>query len=425
MAVTSVDDTGEVGRPLRLSADVVWPARSAVVRDGAVLIDSWGRITAVGSECDVPAPPGARVVHVPDAVLLPGFVNAHTHLELHGLRGQIGEDDFFAWIQHVRRAKEGVDAAGFVEAARVGLTEAWRCGTTYVMDTGTSGGSLRALEELGGAGVYFHEVIAPGADAAAAAIEDLARAVAAAAPGAPRVRVGVSPHAPYTVSPDLYRRAVRWARGRGLRLAGHVAESRAEWEFVVEGVGPFAELWRRRGLPIPPRAASPVAQLHRLGVLGPDFWAIHAVQLTARDVTVLRETGTHVVACPRSNARHGHGVAPLGDLLRAGVPVALGTDSVASVETMDILAEARAAAELAGLSPVEALDLVAWGGGALMGDWIGHLNPGFWGDVVVCAIGSETSAAGLADRILEGGERGVLATFVAGRCVYSAQGDYP
>jgi cytosine/adenosine deaminase-related metal-dependent hydrolase len=397
---------------------------SAPIVRGALLTDAAGRIAAVGPEDRVPRPDDAVPRHYPDAALLPGFVNAHTHLELTGLAGQLDEPDFFAWLQHVRHAKEDVSDATFSDWARAGVRDAWRHGITTVADTGTSGAVAVALTELRGAGVAYQEAIAPEPDRAAAALADVRTAVERLrAVAGPRVAIGVSPHAPYTVSPDLYRSVAAYARAAGLPLAGHVAESPAETAFVRDGDGPFAAGWRRRGIPLGAPAASPVKRLAELGVLGPDFLVIHAVQTDEADRATLAETGCAIVVCPRSNRRHGHGMPPVAGYRAAGLRVGLGTDSVASVGSLDVLADAREARLLAGLSAEETLRLLTLDGARCLG-WdgaVGSLAVGAWADLGVWRLPTPLPAPDLAaEALLLARPADLLATFVSGRPVYEA-----
>ncbi len=404
----------------------MWPVTSPPILNGAVLVDGHGRIAAVGPEAGVPAPGEATVLRYPAAALLPGFVNAHTHLELTGLRGRVPEPDFYQWIQHIRRAKEETPEESYLEWAREGVREAWRHGTTTVADTGTSGAVVRALTELGGAGVVYHEAIHPDprkAEVTLATVRDTVARLRGEA--GPRVAIGISPHAPYTVSRELYRRVAEYARAEGLPLAGHIAESAAEVEFVRAQRGPFAEAWQRRGIPLDPPAASPVRLLADLGLLGADFLAIHAVQTDPDDWDALAAAGSAVVACPRSNARHGHGVPPLSRYLERGLRLALGTDSVASVDSLDLLADAREARVIAGISPETVLRLLNLDGARALGmeNDVGSLEPGKWGDLVVLQLaGPVPPAADLAaEAILLGRPEDIIATFVAGRLVYQGQ----
>src|SRR5262249_30648522 len=124
-------------------------------------------------------------------------------------------------------------------------------------------------------------------------------------------RIGVSPHAPYTVSRALFERVRDYARREALRMTTHVSESREEIAFVRDGTGPFAESHMNRHIEVVPRGCGPVAYLDRLGLLGPDMLLAHAIETEPADFDRLRETGTHVVHCPRSNAYLGHRVAPI------------------------------------------------------------------------------------------------------------------
>jgi len=369
------------------------------VADAALLIEPGGRIAAIGPTAAVPDPPGAVVRDLGDAILLPGLVNAHTHLELTGFEASASGSEFPAWILGIRRLKQARTRDQYLEAARAGLRECWAGGVTTIADTGDSGTVLQALAELGGSGIAYQEVFGPHpgvADESFGALRARVDELGAMVRG--RARLGVSPHAPYTVSGPLFARVAEWASREGLPLAVHVAESPAETEFVTRGSGPFAEAWRRREIPLlesPSQQAavhvpafagprSPLSWLHSLGVLGPSTLCIHAVQLAQEDVAALASTGSAVAHCPLSNARHGHGAAPLGALRRAGVRVGLGTDSVASVGRLDLFAEMRAARDLAGLSDEEAIALATIEGARSLGleREIGTLTPGKWGDVI-------------------------------------------
>ncbi|HTL04299.1 MAG TPA: amidohydrolase family protein [Gemmatimonadales bacterium] len=375
------------------------PIDAEPIPEGAVLIGADGRIAAVGPAAAVPAPPDAESLVYPAAILLPGLVNTHTHLELTGFEPTAAELDFPRWILSIRRLKQVRPPEEFRAAARRGLRACWAGGVTTVADTGDSGAVLEALAALGGSGLVYHEIFGPHPDQRAESLALFEQRMAALLPLASRrVRLGVSPHAPYSVSGPLYAAAAEWARRRSLPLAVHLAESPAERDFVERGMGPFADAWTARGIPLlddpshHPRAAgpgrqprTPVQWLDAHGVLGPDTLCIHAVQLGPEDVELLARRQVAVAHCPLSNAAHRHGNAPLTELLEAGVRVGLGTDSVASVGPLDLLAEARAARRLAGLSDAAALALATLHGARALGlgDELGSLTPGKWGDLAV------------------------------------------
>lgn len=401
---------------------------SSPIPGGAVLIDPQGRIAAVGPDAQVPRPADASAEAYPGAALLPGLVNGHTHLELTGLRGQVTEPDFFEWIQHVRRAKDETGEETFSQWARDGVREAWRHGTTLIADTGTSGAAAKALTQLTGAGIVYHEAIAPEPERAALTLEGVRAGVERLrAIAGDRVVIGISPHAPYTVSRTLYQQVATYARSEGIPLAGHIAESRAEVELVTSGAGRFADAWRGRGIPLDPPAPSPVRLLERLRVLGPDFLAIHAVQTDEADAQALARAGCAVVICPRSNRRHGHGAPPLRRYLGLGLRVALGTDSLASVDSLDPLAEGREARVLSGLSAEGTIELLTLGGARALGcdRETGSLEAGKWADLCLVRLPTPVpSDPGLAaEAVLLGRPEDIIATFVSGRAVYEARGE--
>jgi 5-methylthioadenosine/S-adenosylhomocysteine deaminase len=407
---------------------LLWPVSSPPIHEGAVLVDERGRIREVGAESSVSRPRGCRTLAAAGAVLLPGLVNVHTHLELTGFRGAIPDQQFFDWIQHVRRRKAATAPEAFLEAAREGVREAWTAGITTVADTGDSGAVAQALRDLGGRGLVYHEVFGPHPDQMSEALSGLAAAVERLRrDAAVSVRIGVSPHAPYTVSEPLFRGVAQWARARRLPLAVHLAESQEESAFVTTGTGPFADLWRRRGIPLPPAAPSPVRYLERLGVLGPDTLLIHAVQTDAKDREIVRTTGSALALCPRSNGRHGHGGPAIADYLRLGIPAGLGTDSVASVDSLDLFAEARAARDASALDPSAAIELMTLGGARALG-WereIGSLEPGKWADFCLLELDSlDGPPDHLARWVLEAGPPSVRGTWVAGRQVHGDQGEF-
>ncbi len=232
------------------------------------------------------------------------------------------------------------------------------------------------------------------------------------------VTVGISPHAPYSAHEDLYRRVIDLADCASLPLAGHVAESLAETAFVTQGQGPFADLWRSRGFALPAPRRSPVQFVADQGLLRPDMLAIHVVQIDDEDVALLAAHDAAVVSCPRSNARHGHGPPPLARLVDAGVRVGLGTDSIVSVESVDMLAEARAACDLEGITPEIALHLLTRGAASALGldQSTGAIVRGLRADLCVVDVAAARAGDG-AEAVLHERAR-VAATVVAGRFVF-------
>lgn len=352
---------------------------TAPVQDGAVVVEG-DRIAWVGRAGDEPPALKARIVELGDTVLTPGLVNAHTHLDLTVLRGLLDGLPFFEWIRGVVACREQLTPGELLDSARAGIIEGLSRGVTTFGDTAPVDAPFEAMRELGVRGIAYQEVFGPdpaGAPDALAFLRE--RVTRLRARQTPLVQVGVSPHAPYSVSDALFADAASLARGLGLPLATHVAESAAESEYVVAGRGPFAELLRARGIAVTPRARTPVALLQHTGVLGPGALLIHCVRCDDADLAAIAGTGSAVATCPMSNRYFAHGSAPVAALRRAGIPVGVGSDSMASNDRMDILAEADEA--LAGAGNADAGDRWALatrdGARALgLGDTVGTLEAG-------------------------------------------------
>jgi len=423
-------------RPLRLRARWAIPVDRPVIPDAAILIGADGRIEEIGPDATIPLPPDGESIDLGSAILMPGLVNVHTHLELTGFHDLTPDRPFREWILEIRERKERRSEAEFLEAALSGIRDCWAGGVTTVADTGDSGAALRALAELEGSGIVYQEVFGPHPGQLEESFAGLASRVDALRPLLrPRLRLGVSPHAPYTVSGPLYARVAAWARAERLPMAVHVAESRAESDFVARDTGPFAEAWSRRGIPpvsdashhssagpVGSAPSSPVEWLDRHGVLGPDTLVIHAIQLSAADIAILAARGVAVAHCPISNARHGHGDAPLEALRAAGIRIGLGTDSVASVGSLDLMAEARAARRLAGLSALETVSLATLDGARALGleADIGSLTPGKWADLAAIrpGTGAPDSDSDPLERVLASAPGDTQLTVLGGRMVY-------
>ncbi len=371
----------------------------------------------------MPRPPDVPGEDFADGILLPGLINTHTHLELTGFDLGPPEPDFGDWIGRVRATKETRGAEEFLAAARLGLADCYAAGVTTVADTGDSGSVIQAMAEAGASGIAYQEVFGPHPAQTAESFAGLrARAEALGRFAGGRVRLGLSPHAPYTVSGPLYAAVAEWAARDRLPLAVHLAESRAESELLQSGSGRFADAWRRREIPIPGGPGrSPVEWLDQHGVLGERTLCIHVVHAGAADLGRLAHRGCAVAHCPLSNAAHGHGAAPLADFLSYGLRVGVGTDSVLSVSRLDLLAEARTARALAGLDAESALALCTLGGAAALGldGDTGSLEVGKWGDCVV--LRSASAGASPAERALGSGRDDVIVTFLGGRDVFRAE----
>jgi 5-methylthioadenosine/S-adenosylhomocysteine deaminase len=365
------------------------------------LVERAGRIVWVGPRDVAPARTADETdVDLGDAVLLPGLVNAHCHLELTAMRGFLDGLDFREWVLRLTAGRRAVlDEAALLDSARLGVEEGVRAGITTFADTGDSGTGFDAMLERGVRGICYREVFGPDPAQCAHAVSELREKFERMrARETPLVRAGLSPHAPYTVSDPLYRATAALARELGARVAVHIAEGGLESELVTAGAGAFADGLRRRNIAVAPRARSPIALLDTLGVLGVDPLLIHCVRIDADDIGAIAGHRCAVAHCPASNARLAHGIAPLAELLAAGIDVGLGSDSVASNDRMDLLDEARQALlfaaarsrDASALTAANALELATIGGARalrLEGE-IGSLEAGKAADLAAFPLGA-------------------------------------
>lgn len=396
------------------------PVDGPAITDGALLIDG-GRIVAVGPDHAVPDPPDAESHDYRGCVLLPGFVNTHTHLELTGFAGMANEADFWQWIKHIIALKATRNEEDFFEAARRGIRECWAAGVTTICDMGNTGSVIAALDDLGASGIAQHEAFDMHTDETAVVMKRFSRDLERLAQHATgRVAIGVSPHAPYTVSGPLYRAVSDLARAHGVSIGVHVAEPADETALLRDLTGVFADALRARGVErISEVSISPMAWLDQHGVLSPRTLCAHAIHTDEADTDIMVRRGVAVAHCPRSNRHHHHADAPVARYVDRGLRVGLGTDSEVSVAPLDLIADAREARRLTGWSAADAVRALTLGGAEALGleGACGSLTPGKWADVVAMRIEDEgTPEAG----VLASGGADVVGTWLGGRQVFAS-----
>ena len=414
----------------------VLPVATPPVEDGGVAVEG-SRVIGTGTRDELLAQfPGAAARDFGEAAIMPGFVNAHSHLELTAMRGYLEreERDFFAWLRKLTAARlERMTPDDLYVSAAWGAVEAARAGVTCVADASdAASASMRALADVGLRGVVYQESFGPNPADARANFERLREKVALLRGlESERVRAGVSPHATYTVSPPQLELIAEFARAEGLPLMMHAAESEAEELFMLEGRGPFAEGLARRGIEWRAPGVSTVQHLSRHGVLAARPLLAHCIRVDDADIETLREAGAGVAHCPKSNAKLGHGRAPFAAFVARGIKVGLGSDSVASNNLCDLLEEmrfalltARAAKSGQWLGAEVALEAATAGGARALGleAEIGTLTPGAQADIAVVNLGGAHQTPlhdPLAALVFASSGRDVLMTMVAGRIVFS------
>jgi cytosine/adenosine deaminase-related metal-dependent hydrolase len=379
------------------SAPVVLPVVREPIADGAVLVDG-DRIAAVGPREQLAARyPGARVRSW-TGVLTPGLVNAHAHLQYTDFEelNSLGEP-FPVWLARVVAKRTTFNDALWQESARRGLHLMFRSGTTAVADIVTEAAVLGPTARSAIAGISYLEAVYQDARTWAEGGRARMLAVLDAAPAGRAV--GLSPHTPYTISTSVFVDCLAIARERGLRTHTHVAESPAEVQYVASGEGPFAADAQRFGMVMDlvrdgGSGLSPVGYLDKIGALGPDVHAAHCVHCDFADRDVLRARGVYAVLCVRSNRILQAGEPPVADYLAEGSPFAIGTDSLASSPSLDLLEEAATLRDLALVQGYTEPDLdrriveaATLGGAAAMGlPDVGRLEEGARADLAVFEV---------------------------------------
>ncbi len=417
-------------------ANWILPVSAEPFENGAIAVKD-GKILAVGKFRELRNEfPEAEIQDFGEAAILPAFVNAHSHLELSALRGFLdaSENDFSAWLLKTAQTRDGLMSAEDVELSAVlGSIEGAKAGVTCFGDIGKHAlCGMKALQKIGLRGVSFQENDF-GID------ENLAQEKFLALKEKVEilrdfetelVKTGISPHAPYTVSAKLFELLTDYSLQENLPLTIHAAESQMEEDFMRRGSGLMTRIFDKIGVSWRSPQLPTIEYLHQIGVLQAKPLLAHCVCVSETDVLLIAESGAKIAHCPKSNAKFGHGIAPLQSFLDKGVKVGLGSDSVASNNSCDLLEEARFAAMLARIkSPEilktarEVLELSTLGGAKCLNleKEIGSLEAGKSADFVVVSL-ENLSQKPIYDvesaLVFATNARDVRATFVRGKAIY-------
>jgi 5-methylthioadenosine/S-adenosylhomocysteine deaminase len=422
-----------------LCARWVLPIASPVIEDGAVAVRG-DVIKAVGPVAELRERyPEAPLDDFDEAAILPGLINAHSHLELTAMRGFLDADDlnFTAWLEKLTRARaESMTDDDVAVSVAWGVMEAIRGGVTTVGDASTNGLiAARVLREAGMRGTVYQESFGPDPRVARERVDQLRTTLELLrAESSPLVTIGVSPHAPYTVSAPQLTLIADLALAEKLPVMMHAGESDDETLFMREGAGRFGDGLRRRQIEWEVAGVSTIAHLERTGLLHAKPLLAHCITVDAGDIALIEQSGSRIAHCPKSNAKLGHGVAPLAAFVKGGLPVGLGSDSAASNNLCDLFEEARFAllqsrtrereTGNAGLIDADVmLRMMTLGGARALGieDRVGTLEIGKQADLAVVALNGvhqQPVYAPISTLIFATHANDIVMTMIAGDEVY-------
>lgn len=342
------------------------------IEHGAVVLDAAQRVIAVGEAKALRAAYPDALWSREQAILLPGLVNAHTHLELSALRGHTRSGGGFGpWVQSMMQARGTLAPEQDLEAIDAAVSELLRSGTVAV---GEVTNTLASVESLGSApllGRVFHEIYGMRRETADVmrGMAKQARSELAHFPA--NLSYAPAPHTLYSLHPESARAIVAEARERGERTTLHLSEHAAERAFLRDGTGPFADFLKERKVDPAdwsPPGISPVDYAAQLELLAPDVIAVHLCATTKDELLRVAANGAPTVLCPRSNLFIELKLPPLYDMLDAGLLPGLGSDSLASNTTLDVLAESAALRDrFPQISPLLLLQMATWYGAVALG----------------------------------------------------------
>jgi cytosine/adenosine deaminase-related metal-dependent hydrolase len=383
---------------ITLRARWILPMHLPPLEDADLMIEN-GRIVEIRKASRQTTP----TVDFGNSVLMPGLINVHAHIEYTALRGLVEDMDFFPWIRELTRLKSHITLRDWVSSATLGAAEMLAAGITTIGDASDAGATVAALLASGQRGIVYREAFGIEAEPDSGSIVRILtqklrdmQAQIARAGGDDRIGVGISPHAPYTVRPDLLSALAALAQKEKMGQTIHLAESPAEMQLHSSGTGPFAEMYERRGIQWETPNCSPIAHVEKHGTFSAPAIAVHCVHATPEDAAILKLHGATIAHCPRSNGKLAAGFAPIRMLRDAGIPIGIGTDSMVSSNSADLFEEMRHAIFVArareqrvdALSAREALQMITSEAAQVIGldQQVGTLEKGKKADLCVIRL---------------------------------------
>ncbi|HHT9130470.1 MAG TPA: amidohydrolase family protein, partial [Candidatus Brocadiaceae bacterium] len=327
-----------------IRAKYLIPNPEDYIENGAVAIKGT-RIHRVGRFAEVKILPDiGKIIDLGNAVILPGLINTHTHLDLTNLHRRIKPtNNFTHWIFQLLAARTRWKDEKYISSIEKGIKLSVEAGTTTIADIANTSHSFSALKKSPLRKIVYKEIIDLDPSHAKDVMEKIQWELSTITTD-DLFRIGLSPHAPYSVSRELYRAVSQLARETNMPVCTHIAETEDEIEFLEKGTGNFPILLRQiRAMNNnwQPPGLSPIKYLNETGLLGNHPLLIHCNYITDDEITLIKSSGASVAFCPRSHHFFSHTNHPVQRLLDAGISVGLGTDSLASNDTLSILDEMK------------------------------------------------------------------------------------
>ena len=314
-----------------IRARVLLPVASSPIENGAILVEN-GRIKWIGRWRECPVEAGTSVHDLGEVALLPGLINAHCHLDYTNMAGQIPPPKYFPdWVKTILSFKAHWSFSEYAES--------WLRGARMLLDSGTTTvADIEAVPELPPETwhstplrlISFYELTGVKSQRAPNDLLKEASDWITQLPQLPGKEPALSPHALYSTTPELIRKAASYAVEQNLPITTHLAESEDEFRMFTDGSGPFYDWLKGQRNMADCGKGSPVKLAHEYGLLQPGFIAVHVNYLALEDAELLGTTRSSVVHCPRSHDYFQHAPFPFDELRNAGVNICLGTDSLAS-----------------------------------------------------------------------------------------------
>jgi len=403
---------------LILKADYILPLIILPIKNGAIYIKD-----GVIIECNTFSKIlniDKRVVELKNVCLLPGFVNAHTHLELTNLKGKITyKNSFIQWIRDIIEAKRYWNEKDYINSLKLSIKNLVATGTTTVVDITTSGLSPQVLFSSNLRGRIYKEITGFKSEMITPVISDL-KEYLSNLQSTNLVDFGLAPHAPYSVNHQLFIKLANLAKKYNLPISIHLAESKEEIEFLTQGTGEVINLlkelnvwendWKSPGL-------TSVKYLNSLNIFDSNVIGVHLNYIDEEEIEILKEKRVGVIHCPKSHKFFQREDFPIQKLIDKGIIVALGTDSLASNDSLSMLEEMKELKKrYKNLSSEVILQLAIINGAKILGfdDKIGTLQSGKRADVIGIKIPNGLSKDRLYDFIVENGEE-IIITMIDGK----------